>query len=185
MPALTLPQLLMIVERMLLINGLLRLWIIAFINLADGFESLLFVAELKAKLDCFLTENKKVQQYNQDLERNLKSVNASPPARRLELVSVVRHPDGHEQQRHTEKLHQNIGRRSESLVEQSDGNGVLEHARGRAQKHAARETEEESAEAHKLETHLQRHDRADESEDVEYYYGLLGAEGLHVVAAEK
>ena len=94
----------------------MRLRILLRVDLADGSHGLLFVTKMNAKLDRFFFEYEEVQHDNQDLEWNLQSINASPPARRLQLIVGVWHTDGHEKKRQTENLHENISRCSKTFV---------------------------------------------------------------------
>ena len=101
---------------MLLINQILGLRILLRVNISDGRHSLFLIAKMYAKLDRFFLENKEVQQNDQDLEWNLKAINASPPAGSFQTFVVIWHADGHEKERQTKDLHHDIGGSSKAFV---------------------------------------------------------------------
>ena len=75
------------------------------INFADRFQTLFFVADLNTELNWFLLKDKEVKHDDQNLEGNLQTINASPPACRLKLVSVVWHANCSEKEHESKKLH--------------------------------------------------------------------------------
>lgn len=120
-----LPSTLKFIE-LVLVDEFMHKLIFFGVNSLDSLHGLWLVIIHQTILNRFLPIIKCVEQDDGGLYWDLDAVNAPPPLRRLKRLSILGHADSHEEEHEVEELHQDVGRRSKSLINQVHWNSLFE-----------------------------------------------------------